>query len=501
MKRVVLLFFCLTLLCSCAPASANAEGAYFQSPEHVADAVLDFFSDPSFTGYTIGSYSYTETARMVNGAWHGYAFAVAQKEGHNVLYGFRSSGGSALRHFLTTDSAIPQGPGRFEVVNADGHTIETFASSSSSSASSRFTLSDAAIAIWFQVPDNEEYFNWGMNADCDSSGQWHVRWIHTNAFGTKYSQAKLTEEGITTYFELTPQGSAKGVMETSLRYFSWDAFPRSLQEAKEKLTNPPTIPTGELKAQRVRFTGGQKYEVYSGPGTNYIRANGGRASVSTNDWIQVFGSENGYILIQYDLSASRNRFGYIPQSALPAGSSVSPLSLSFSDAEIITDTVLTDDPLGSQIALCTLNAGTVVKWLAVMGDWVYVDADSFGQPARGFVRMNCVSRNLRKSFSASFQNAAYSAQAAVELRRGNPDFAEMTVTVTPSSGWHSEDAVIGYKLYANNLLLAETEPSEERNVYSLSAVLPAATMVLGLCPMHTSGLAVSETITVPLTEE
>ena len=504
MKRIVWIFLCLIIVCSCGSVSADGEGAYFQSREQVADAVLEYFSDPSFTGYTIGWYSYAETARMVNGAWHGYAFVVAQKEGHNVLYGFRSSGGSALRHFLTTDSAIPQGPGRFELLNADGQTIETYPSPSSSGANKRHTMSDAAIAIWFQVPGNEEYFNWGMNADCDSNGQWHVRWIHTNAFGTKYSQARLTGEEVTTYFELTPQGSAKGVLETNLRYFSWDAFPKSLEEAKEKLTNPPMIPNGELKARRVKFTGGKKYEVYSGPGANYLRANGGRASVSTNDWIQVFGSENGYILIQYDLSASRNRFGYIPQSALPGGAGVSPLSLAYTDAEILAKTILTDDPLGSQASLCPLDAGDAVKWLAAMGEWAYVEADSSGQPVRGFVRGSTVTRSVRKTVAGSFRNTLYSAQAVGEISYGSAVSAHISVTVNGPAGWSlsETDQVIGYSLYANNMLMTETKASIEKgdgvSVFSLAADLPTGTVVLGLCPIYGAGPAIAETIALAL---
>lgn len=394
--------------------SANGEGAYFQSTAKFPEEVLDYFADPSFAGCIIDINRYAETGRMVNGLWYNYVFTLAQKDGHNVLYGFRSNEGQALQHFLTTDRAIPQGPGRFQLINIGRRVIETYASSSSNNADGSFMLSDAAIAIWFQYTDNEEYFNWGMNADCDCSGQWHVRWIVTNAFDTKYSEAKLTEDGITTYFELVPQGSAKGVLETNLQYFSWEAFPKSLPEAKEKLTNPSSIPSGELKAQRINFAGGQKYEVYSGPGTQYLRANSGRAAVSTNDWIQVFGSENGFILIQYDLSSTQNRFGYIPQSALPSGISVSPLAFSFADAVVIENTVLTDDPLNSQSSLRTLNKGDIVKWLAIMGDWVYAEADFSGQPVRGFVQNSMVRRSVLKTFMGTFQIVLYSAQATAQ---------------------------------------------------------------------------------------
>lgn len=504
MKRMILFLLCLLLLASCLPTFAGAEGAAFRSPQGIPDAVLEFFSDRSFDGYTIGLHGYTEAAR----AGYGYAFVLAQKDGRNVLYGFRSSGQQGFRHFLTTDSAVPQGQGVFRLQNIGGQVIETYPSAESAVASGHYTLSDAAIAIRFQVPDNEEYDNWTLYADCDDSGQWRVRWIFANGFGTKYSEARLTDSGLTAYFELVPQGSAQGVVETSLRYFSWDTFPKSLQEAQDKLTNPPSIPSGELKAQRVQFTGGRKYEVYTGPGPEYLRAGSGKAAVSTNDWIQVFGSENGYLLIQYDISASRNRFGYIPESALPNGASVGPLPFRYEDATVLANTVLTDDPLNSRAALCTLSGGDSVKWLAAMGDWVYVEAESYGQPVRGFAPLYTVSRILRIIFTADYRNAVYSAQATVEVVYEHPMTANIAVTVTGPASWKNSgaDRVIGYQVYANNLPMEEVSHAvgyiSQNEIFALSTVLPAGAAVLGLCPIHAqTRLNAAETITVVLQEQ
>ncbi len=504
MKRIVCVVFSLLLITSCLPAFAGTEGAAFRSPQGIPDEVLEFFSDRSFDGYTIGLQGYMEAAR----AGHGYAFVLAQKDGYNVLYGFRSSGQQGFRHFLTTDSAVPQGQGVFRLQNIGGQVIETYPSTESAVASGHYTLSDAAIAIHFQVPDNEEYDNWTLYTDCDDSGQWQVRWIFANGFGTKYSEAQLTDSGVTTYFELVPQGSAQGVVETSLRHFSWDAFPKSLQEAQDKLTNPPSIPAGELKAQRVKFTGGRKYEVYTGPGPEYLRAGSGKAAVSTNDWIQVFGSENGYILIQYDISSTQNRFGYIPESALPGGTSVGPLPFRYEDATVLANTILTDDPLNSQAALCILKNGDSVKWLAAMGDWAYVEASSFGQPVRGFVRANAVSRILRRIFTADYRNAVYSAHATAEIIYENPMTANIAVTVTGPASWKnsSTDRVVGYQVYANNLPIEEVSHAvgyiSQSEIFALSTVLPAGAAVLGLCPIHAqTGLNAAEIITIAFQEK
>ena len=170
------------------------------------------------------------------------------------------------------------------------------------------------------------------------------------------------------------KGTVYGTVETNLRYFSLSAFPRTVKEARNKLTQAPAIPAGELTAQKIKFTGGQKLPVYSGPGDEYERAANGKASVSTNDWIQVFGSEKGFILIQYAISASQMRFGWIDQTALPKNANVGPLSFAYEDAAITANTFLTDDPLNSQTRVRTLTAGqSGVKRLAAMGNWVYVE--------------------------------------------------------------------------------------------------------------------------------
>ena len=55
--------------------------------------------------------------------------------------------------------------------------------------------------------------------------------------------------------------------------------------------NVPSIPAGTLNASLISFTSNQTYPVYSAPDSRSIRGAKGRARVSTNGWIQVFGSE------------------------------------------------------------------------------------------------------------------------------------------------------------------------------------------------------------------
>ncbi len=156
-----------------------------------------------------------------------------------------------------------------------------------------------------------------------------------------------------------------------------------------------------IKGQIMEFGEDSKYAVYAGPGSNTLRGGDGRALVSARGPIEVFGVENGWALICYDVSQGKQRFGYIPALALPkafAGSKrFKPMNLSAlaGKAVILKDTYVTDDPFGTKSPLCTLAAGQKdVLFLGALNDnWVYVQtANDQGVSLRGFVPAKAVQR-------------------------------------------------------------------------------------------------------------
>ena len=131
-----------------------------------------------------------------------------------------------------------------------------------------------------------------------------------------------------------------------------------------------------------RFAKGKTWPVYSGPGKDYARLGEGKAAVSTNGWIQVFGREKGWLFIQYNISPGRNRFGWIEGKALPAGVSVPELR--FTNEPAVLSDWLTDDPLRSS-AERMIPGEVEATVLATMGeDWRYVEAMIEGRRMRGF---------------------------------------------------------------------------------------------------------------------
>ncbi len=494
MKRFVFLVLFLLLLCAWAPGLAA--GAVFKAPENVPEDIREYFASSKFNGYTVDFHGYEEEAHMVNGAMHGYGFVVAQQGGHNVLFGFRNSTGKAWKNFMVSDSALPQGEGRFEIWQDNG------AFGGSHGAVNGFR-------IIYQYPDNEEYWNWTLYIYGDSQGKWTVRGLSANGMGTEYSEAWIDETSVKFFFEGEAIGSAYGEVQNDLRYFSWSAFPRSFKEAKKKYTVAPDIPAGELKARQVKFTGGQKFDVYSGPGPQYFRSGDGRAAVSTNDWIQVFGQESGYLLIQYSVSGDQKRFGYIPASALPSNAKADRLPFSYQDAFVLADCFLTEDPLGEGGTQTVVNQGRLVTWLAAMGPWAYIETTlENNQPIRGFVLSSNLSRDAEYSeLTDVFSDKEYTASAHANLFNGG---GLITVDVSAPLSWMEgkDDPVTGYQVFANNLPLDAAVSQKTgytvsgRYVYHFDIYvsdIPAAAAVLGLCPVRkTSGPAPRETITLRL---
>lgn len=156
-------------------------------------------------------------------------------------------------------------------------------------------------------------------------------------------------------------------------------------------SNVPEIPAGTLSAQVIAFSGNQTYAVYSAPDKKSIRGAKGRARVSTNGWIQVFGSDGDWILVQYDIAKDHNRIGYISKKALPKGVTVPELQLANAPAVVNYSVAVTDDPLVSQTPLAKLAENTRVTCLGTMGMWTYIEAQEKGVLFRGFVPTKCLS--------------------------------------------------------------------------------------------------------------
>jgi len=377
---------CLILAMMIGATALAGHGVYHidytdEAPEKVLKSL-----DSRFKGYTLEDYL------VLNGMNPAVGLALAEKDGHRVLAVYRMENGE-MAFWYSTDSAAPQGSGEAwfephgEYIRHEDGTLEFIRDELGFCVVRYDLLGD----IYNQTVDYSWQNGGFVLTDFDCLEE------------TTYSA--LVEEGVISYYcEGELYGRVYGEIQTDMRYVSYEKLPKTLEAAKMEITiAPDDLPSGKilgaggqrLTAKEIRFSGGRNHAVYLGPGKEYMRSGNGKGTVSTNDWIQVFGEYNGYIMIQYDISAERFRIGWIEKSALPRGASVPKLDLVMLEnddyGEVISRCVLTDDPFNSKTEIAALKPGTPVCEIVYnMGGWSYIRVTIDGKEACGFVPSDCI---------------------------------------------------------------------------------------------------------------
>ena len=366
-KKVIFWMLILTTLCAGTALADRFSDTYTNEPPvqvllHIQERYPDYLME-----------DYISIAGTSKGD---YGFALMSQGHSRVLLGYHDDG-DGMAYWMRNADAVPQGEG---YAYFRRHTAGEEISQGNSNAAYVDALGFDVIRI---DKAHEEY--WMQTV----SYHWRSGSFRLYAYMDReagYEQAYVTDSGVSYYnfTDVEKLGRVAGTVQRDLRYVSFDALPKTRAQARKSLSVAPEIPSGELAAQSIKFTGGRKYEVYQGPGEGYGRGGNGKAAVSTNDWIQVFGREDGWIMIQYDLSRDHMRIGWIRESALPSGVQVPELRFSSRAAYTTRSVSLTDDPLFTGDTVLTLPQGAWVEWLATMGEWAYVES-STGDQIRGFV--------------------------------------------------------------------------------------------------------------------
>ncbi|MBO2516560.1 MAG: hypothetical protein CW338_04670 [Clostridiales bacterium] len=336
--------------------------------------IASYFSDGDHKDYTI-----LDCVELDSWGSDNCVFVLVRNgKNQNLLYQFKEKDGTWKRQFYTS-YAVPQTKHDIMLsIGFDGYEWPTGT-----------PITKPQLSV-MQLNADGEYAELCVTYQLEG-GKWmlHRIWSYTNW------QSMLVKDGAITYYETIEssnvKGTAKGTFQRDIRYINLGSFPKTLKEAREKLTSEPDLPaSNELKSQEVKFTGGQSYNVYSAPDAASLRGANGKAKVSTNGWIQVFGKDSGYVLIQYSIDSGHYRFGYIDESSLPKKNSVSDLYFDPMAAWTVGKVTVTDDPLYSRSALAALPDNAPVTWLATLGSWAYIESSS-GDLFRGFVPVSSLS--------------------------------------------------------------------------------------------------------------
>ena len=200
-----------------------------------------------------------------------------------------------------------------------------------------------------------------------------------------YREGEIMEDYID--WEHNKMKYAYGTYDNRFAAFNIYAFPKTYEAASEQLSNPPVTPTDFYSPVSLTLRPREKYDVFAAPGRASYRSANGKATMSTNDWVQIFGEEDGWVLVQYDISRDQMRFGYVDASVLPRNAEVPQLIwYDLPEQTLLNNTYVTDDPLASRSIICWLNAGDTVKVFSDFGSWYYVEVTpGTGKTLRGFI--------------------------------------------------------------------------------------------------------------------
>ena len=176
-----------------------------------------------------------------------------------------------------------------------------------------------------------------------------------------------------------------GILES---YLVWEHEPVPTPEPEARV-----IP--ELTAKPGNFPKNQRYEVYEGPRREHRRAGSGKAVVSTNGEILVYGTCLGRLMIEYELSEGRHRIGWIDTDQLPdsALADVPELPYRRNPEEnfygvVTSNAVMTDDPVSSRTGYSALLQGTSVHVHGKIGNDYLVEGYFDKELRMGFIRQD-----------------------------------------------------------------------------------------------------------------
>lgn len=393
MKNMICLLAALLMMCtlaSCAQAAVNDP-----VPEEVRSTMDWRYGG----GYEIEDFIILEDAGMdaqMDAEGTDYALALLRDSDKRWLVCFkREANEEEFFYGYTVIDCIPQGDNRAQMQRHSENHVSAI---------------DAEGDGPRRCPDDLGF----TVALLDESGETWVRSVsfhyrdgafHLESYASRqHGQACYVCEDDTLIYDLPEEGRMLGTVQASLisdmRYVDLAQLPMTLEAAKESGDIPPGFPYYDhpywhemLRGQVMRFDGGRNHKVYMGPGEKYPRSGNGKGTVSTNGWIQVFGSYKGFLLIQYHIDGDRYRIGWIDDSALNRGMTAAALTLHEENGaqEVYLPCALTDDPMGSGNVLAELEPGTPVWPLQRIGvEWELVRVIIDGQAVYGFVPGNCI---------------------------------------------------------------------------------------------------------------
>lgn len=313
---------------------------------------------------------------------NGSAYAIAIKDGKNVLCAFEESGGSwHLR--VANENALPDDATQLSITVSEHYRVVIIGAETKS----------GSLKLQFAI---------GGNMDTPYTWPLHEVMLTTRGAdgGTHTIQVGPSEEtGKWTFTENGEYKSYENRAYTRMDDFNlhdipltrsaadaiWHSGGKTIYIERDDSAVNDSLP--KLTGEKITLSEGQTIPVYSGPGESFLRGANGKAAVSTNEPLTVYAVAHDWVLISYTVS-SGERFGYIPRVYLPADMVIDhnlyqgtmSVGLTTHEVAVLDNLSEADKPLG------TFSYQTPLEVWATLGDWLYViGTTTLGDSCCGFI--------------------------------------------------------------------------------------------------------------------
>lgn len=219
-------------------------------------------------------------------------------------------------------------------------------------------INDTVFRISYQSTPTQETFDFLYQDD-----QWFLSAAEIIGSSEKLT-CKKTNKGL--QFD-TQSGYSCNVSNISLSDFNISRFPKSEEQLKQWQTALHKISVFIPQPLRIDGTSKRTLPVYTGPTKKSHRSGNQKAAVSLNEAYSVYGTHDGWTMVEYERNIKGNRIGWVEGLSLDTDAP----SIDWSLVEVMTgsSTALTDDPHVGQAAMVTIPEASKIEVLACLKPW------------------------------------------------------------------------------------------------------------------------------------
>ena len=219
-------------------------------------------------------------------------------------------------------------------------------------------IDDTVFRISYQSTPINETFDFQYQ-----DGQWFLSAVEIVGPSEKITCQK-TDAGL--QFDIPSRFSCI-VPNISLSDFNIARFPKSEEQLKQWQTALHKVTCVLPQSIRIEGTIKKTLPVHTGPTKKAHRAGNKKAAISLKEAYSVYGTHDGWTMVEYKRNIRNSRIGWVEKLSLDTD--VPTIDWSPVPAVTISATALTDDPHVGQASMVTVPEASKIEVLACLEPW------------------------------------------------------------------------------------------------------------------------------------